>query len=104
MVHKIERDLNRFKQIVRGKIRENLRKYVSQGEMIGKQGKEFVSIPIPQLDTPAFATATKATAASQVARVNRVPLFHLVKISPAKVKLVRIQASTCGKSKSRSPS
>jgi sporulation protein YhbH len=51
---KIERDQNRFRQIVRGKIRQNLRKYVSHGEMIGRKGRDLVSIPIPQLDVPDF--------------------------------------------------
>jgi sporulation protein YhbH len=51
---KIERDQSRFKQIVRGKIRENLRKYVTNGEMIGRKGRDLVSIPIPQLDVPHF--------------------------------------------------
>ena len=54
MSTKIERDAQRFKQIVRGKIRENLRKYVNHGEMIGRKGKDLVSIPIPQLDVPRF--------------------------------------------------
>jgi sporulation protein YhbH len=51
---KIDRDQSRFKQIVRGKIRENLKKYVTHGEMIGRKGRELVSIPIPQLDVPHF--------------------------------------------------
>ncbi len=54
MVLRIEADQNRFKQIVRGKIRENLRKYVSHGEMIGRRGKDLVSIPLPYLDVPNF--------------------------------------------------
>jgi len=54
MVIKIERDQSRFKAIVRGKIRENLRKYVTHGEMIGRKGRDLVSIPIPQLDVPHF--------------------------------------------------
>ncbi len=51
---KIERDVNRFRQIVRGKIRKDLRKYMSSGELIGKRGKELVSIPIPRIDIPRF--------------------------------------------------
>jgi sporulation protein YhbH len=51
---KIERDNSRFKQIVRGKIRQNLRKYVTHGEMIGRKGRDLVSIPLPQLDIPHF--------------------------------------------------
>ncbi len=49
---KIEQDYNRFKQIVRGKIRKELRKFISKGELIGKQGKELISIPLPQIDIP----------------------------------------------------
>jgi uncharacterized sporulation protein YeaH/YhbH (DUF444 family) len=54
MVMKIEHDLTRFRQIVRGKIRENLKQYVTHGEMIGRKGRDLVSIPIPQLDVPHF--------------------------------------------------
>ena len=51
---RIERDANRFRHIVKGKVRENLRKYVTQGEMIGRKGKDLVSIPLPQLNVPHF--------------------------------------------------
>jgi len=54
MLMDIERDQRRFKQIVRGRIRENLRKYITHGEMIGRKGKDVVSIPVPQLDVPRF--------------------------------------------------
>jgi sporulation protein YhbH len=50
----IQRDTRRFKQIVRGRIRENLRKYITHGEMIGRKGRDIVSIPVPQLDVPRF--------------------------------------------------
>ena len=45
MSQKIDQDHRRFREIVRGKIKQNLRKYITQGEMIGKRGKDFVSIP-----------------------------------------------------------
>jgi uncharacterized protein len=54
MAMKIEHDYSRFKQIVRGKIRANLRKYVTHGEMIGRKGRDLVSIPLPSLDVPHF--------------------------------------------------
>ena len=53
-IKKIERDLNRFRKIVRGKIRKDLRKYMKSGELIGKKGRELVSIPIPRIDIPRF--------------------------------------------------
>lgn len=59
MVQKIERDVNRFRQIVRGRIKQDLRKYLSHGEMIGKQGRDLVSIPLPQLDIPHFRYGDK---------------------------------------------
>ena len=54
MTVRIQRDNTRFRQIVRGKIRENLRRYINHGEMIGRKGRDLVSIPVPQLDIPHF--------------------------------------------------
>ncbi len=54
MILKIEKDHSRFKQIVRGKIKKELRKYISQGEMIGRRGKDVISIPVPQVVLPHF--------------------------------------------------
>ncbi|MGE0697386.1 MAG: DUF444 family protein [Pirellulales bacterium] len=51
---RMEHDLSRFRQIVRGKIRQNLRKYITHGELIGRKGRDLVSIPVPQLDVPHF--------------------------------------------------
>lgn len=59
MVQSIDRDVARFKQIVRGKIKQDLRKYLSHGEMIGKRGRDLVSIPLPQLDIPHFRYGDK---------------------------------------------
>jgi len=56
---KIDQDHSRFRAIVRGKIRENLRRYISQGEMMGRKGKDLVSIPIPQIDIPRFRYGDK---------------------------------------------
>ena len=56
---KIDQDHSRFRAIVRGKIRQNLRKYISQGELIGRKGKDLVSIPIPQIDIPRFRFGDK---------------------------------------------
>ena len=56
---KIDQDHQRFRQIVRGKIRQNLRRYISQGEIIGRKGKDLVSIPIPQIDIPRFRFGDK---------------------------------------------
>jgi len=49
---RIDQDHSRFRNIVRGRIRQNLRKYISKGELLGRQGKDIVSIPIPHIDIP----------------------------------------------------
>jgi uncharacterized sporulation protein YeaH/YhbH (DUF444 family) len=51
---RIQSDVNRFKQIVRGRVREELRKHLGQQEMFGRKGKHVVSIPIPHLEMPHF--------------------------------------------------
>ena len=38
MGHPIKRDLARFKKIVRGKVRDNLKKFISGGEQIIPKG------------------------------------------------------------------
>src|SRR5262249_4371585 len=54
MVPKIEKDHQRFRQIVKGKIRKELRKYLVRSELIGKEGKHLISIPVPGVDMPHF--------------------------------------------------
>src|SRR5438445_6626066 len=61
MSQRIERDHQRFKKIVRGKVKSNLAKYISRGEMIGKKGKDLVSIPLPQIDPPQFRYGSKGS-------------------------------------------
>lgn len=54
MVKRIERDRRRFEEIVRGTIKKDLRRHLTQGELFGRQGRELVSIPIPQIEIPRF--------------------------------------------------
>ena len=56
---RVDQDHSRFKQIIRGRIRKNLRQYISKGELLGKQGKDTVSIPIPRIDIPRFRFSDK---------------------------------------------
>jgi hypothetical protein len=53
-VRRIDQDHTRFRDIVRGRIKQDLRRYVTSGEMIGRQGKRYVSIPLPQIQLPRF--------------------------------------------------
>lgn len=51
---KIRQDHSRFKDIIRGRIKRDLRKYMSNSDMIGKQGDKAVKIPISRIDIPRF--------------------------------------------------
>ncbi len=61
MVQRIEPEVRRFKQIVRGKVKENLKKYITRGEIIAKEGDQFVSIPLPQIELPKFRYGEEQT-------------------------------------------
>ncbi|MCH7686748.1 MAG: DUF444 family protein [Planctomycetes bacterium] len=61
MTRAIDRDMSRFKKIVRGKVRKNLRKYITHGEMLGRKGREIVSIPVPNIEIPHFRHGQKGS-------------------------------------------
>ena len=61
MTQKIDADHARFRHIVRGKIKENLKKFITKGEILGKKGKDVVSIPLPQIQIPRFQYGHKET-------------------------------------------
>tara|TARA_B100001248_G_scaffold262716_1_gene261427 strand:+ start:22866 stop:23963 length:1098 start_codon:yes stop_codon:yes gene_type:complete len=56
----IDQDHKRFRDIVRGKIRENFKKYITKGEMVGKRENEYVKIPVPQIELPKFRYGPKS--------------------------------------------
>ncbi len=53
-MYRIEADRARFHEIVRGRIREDLRKYLSTSELIARRGEQAVSVPVPQIELPHF--------------------------------------------------
>ncbi|RYZ79618.1 MAG: DUF444 family protein [Proteobacteria bacterium] len=55
----IKEDQNRFKDIIKGKVRDDFKKYVTQGEMIGKRENDYVKIPMPRIDIPTFRYGPK---------------------------------------------
>ncbi len=61
MTRPIDQNLDRFRKIVKGKVRQNLRKYVNHGEMLGRRGREVVSIPVPNVDIPRFRHGNKGS-------------------------------------------
>ena len=54
MASRIERDNARYREIIKGRVRKELRRYISHSELLGKKGKNLVSIPIPRVDIPHF--------------------------------------------------
>lgn len=59
MIEKIEQDHRRFREIVKGTIRKDLKRYLTRQEIVGKRGKQAVPIPIPQIDLPRFVHGSK---------------------------------------------
>ncbi len=60
MTKKIEKQQTRFRNIVHGKIKKELRKYISHSDFIGKKGKDLISIPVPYIDIPHFCYGDKS--------------------------------------------
>jgi len=54
MILQINNDHQRFRKIVKGKIRKDLRKFLTRGELLGREGKKYISIPVRGIDTPHF--------------------------------------------------
>ena len=54
MILQINNDHQRFRKIVKGKIREDLRKFLTRGELLGREGKKYVSIPVHGIEIPHF--------------------------------------------------
>lgn len=60
MDHPIKRDHSRFRKIIKGKIRDNLKKYVSRGEMPIPKGNGEFKVPMPSINTPQFRFGDKS--------------------------------------------
>jgi uncharacterized sporulation protein YeaH/YhbH (DUF444 family) len=53
-VRRIDQDVTRFRRIVKGEIRQNLKRYVAKGDLVARQGDRTVSVPLPQINLPRF--------------------------------------------------
>lgn len=60
-MHGIERDRDRFRQIVHGRIKQDLKKYISQNgiDIFGKEGRHKITVPIPHISLPKFIYGKK---------------------------------------------
>jgi uncharacterized protein len=54
MASSIEHDSARYRDIIKGRVRKELKQYISHSEMLGRKGKNLVSIPIPRIEIPHF--------------------------------------------------
>jgi uncharacterized protein len=55
----IREDQSRFKSIVKGRVRDDFKRFVTSGEMIGKKEDEYIKIPLPRVDIPTFRFGPK---------------------------------------------
>ncbi|MBR9683021.1 DUF444 family protein [Candidatus Woesearchaeota archaeon] len=54
MSDKIVNDVERFKRIVEGRLRKDLKKHISRGVLEGMRGKTKITVPVSDLDLPHF--------------------------------------------------
>ncbi len=54
MISSITKDHQRFRNIIKGRIRKDLRRFLTRGELIGREGKKAISIPVAGIDPPHF--------------------------------------------------
>lgn len=50
----IKNDHNRFKNIIKGKLKKSLKDYIQNGQRIVQKGKDTFSVPMPRIDQPRF--------------------------------------------------
>jgi uncharacterized protein len=54
MSYKIGSDVGRFKDIIKGKVKSDLKKFVSSQDLLGQQGGKAIKIPVSNIDLPRF--------------------------------------------------
>lgn len=51
---RIHNDQNRFNDVIKGKIKQNLRQFIKSGQFISKKGNDQIAVPISRVDLPHF--------------------------------------------------
>ena len=54
MANRIDLDHARFRGLVRGAIRRDLRKHIANGALTARHGAKTVKVPVPQIELPRF--------------------------------------------------
>ena len=57
---RIHNDHARFTEVIRGRIKKNLKDYIKSGEFISKQGSKAISVPVSRVDLPHFRYLDKS--------------------------------------------
>lgn len=57
MALRIHSDHARFRAIVKGRVRENLRRFIVQGDLVAQHGKKRLTIPMDEIRLPRFTHA-----------------------------------------------
>jgi uncharacterized protein len=53
-MRRVDRDLGRFRAIVEGEVRKNLKRFVQKGELVAREGAKTVRVPLPHIQLPRF--------------------------------------------------
>lgn len=61
---RIDADKSRFDDIIRGKVRRDIKRFATSEEMIGQQGKKMVKIPLASINIPRFTYGGQGGGAS----------------------------------------
>jgi uncharacterized sporulation protein YeaH/YhbH (DUF444 family) len=63
----VDRDVERFRQIIRGRLKEGLKDYMSQDgiKVYGKEGRHKITVPLPHIDLPRFVYGQKGGGVGQ---------------------------------------
>jgi uncharacterized protein len=51
---RIDPDTKRYKEIVKEAIRGNIKRHINHNDLVGRKGKDLVSIPLPEVELPSF--------------------------------------------------
>jgi uncharacterized sporulation protein YeaH/YhbH (DUF444 family) len=65
---KIDADLQRFKDIIKNKVKHNLGKFISSEHLIGQQGNKKVKIPLSSIDIPHFVYGSRGMGGTGMGR------------------------------------
>ncbi len=90
---RIHNDHARFNDVIRGRIKKNLKNYIKSGEFISKQGNQKIAVPISRIDLPHFRYLIEPSGVGQGKGEAVMLYLSLTKINPRKKKRVKILAS-----------